>query len=323
MEPRVARSIAFCRCRIAAKSAPVRRALAATVALSALSSPWSLGAPGGFSLVRSEALAQQATVPRPTWLVREGPARLALRAPDGFMRQNAEGAAVAAFTHPGRHAVLLVLELPAPLVQGRPLDHAQIRELEQADTFTPQERVVAFRVLGFETPGLVGRGEIEGQRVVRFVATIPLRNSTPAVFLLGPERDEAALRQSFLATLESVRGDTHFTTRTQRALDAASGWGFIVAVLAGISYLVARRTRWKSPDESPPTLPRIALLGAVSLGTGLHAIWWFRDASWMLRGMGVLPSLFALQQGLATVGLIRARIEGTEGTEGTEGNEGK
>lgn len=307
MEPRAARSIAFCRYRIAAKSTLARRALALVLASTALVGPVSLGAPGRAPSANSQAFAQQATASRSTWLVREGEGRLALRVPDGFMRQNTEGAAIAAFAHPGRHAVLLVLELPSRLTQGRPLDNEQIRELRQADTFESADRVTSFRVLGFETPGLVGRGEIEGQRVVRFVATIPLRTSTPAVFLLGPERDEAALRQSFLATLETVRGDTHFTTRAQRTLDAISGWGLIVALITGISYAIARRLRWKKPDEAPPSTVRIALLGAFSLALAAHSIWWLRDGGWMLRGMGVLLAIFAVQQGIATAGLVRAR----------------
>jgi hypothetical protein len=307
MEPRAARSIAFCRYRIAATSTLARRALALALASSAVVGPLSLGAPGQALLANTQAFAQQATGSRSTWLVREGEGRLALRAPDGFMRQNTDGAALAAFAHPGRHAVLLVLELPSRLAQGRPLDQEQIRELRQADTFESADRVTTFRVLGFETPGLVGHGEIEGQRVVRFVATVPLRTSTPVVFLLGPERDEAALRQSFLSTLETVRGDTHFTTRAQRTLDAISGWGFILALVTGLSYALARRFRWKHRDQAPPTRARIALLGAFSLSVAAHSIWWLRDSGWMLRAMGVLLAIFAVQQGIATAGLVRAR----------------
>jgi hypothetical protein len=42
--------------------------------------------------------------------------------------------------------------------------------------FEADDRLCTFRVLGFETPGLIGRGELEGQRVVRFHQTIQQHN---------------------------------------------------------------------------------------------------------------------------------------------------
>jgi hypothetical protein len=309
MKPLAARSIALGHSRPTAKRPYGPHLLVLAIAWFVFVGPQSMAAWAQPAPTSAQALAQQVTVSQPIWLVREGEGRFALRAPDGFLRQNTDGAAIAAFLHPGRHAVLLVLEFPWQLVQGQPLDPAQIRELRQADMFESDDRVTTFRVLGFETPGLVGRGAIDGQRVVRFIATVPLRTSTPVVLLLGLERDEAALRQTFLQTLESVRGDTHFTTPAQRTLDAIARWSLILALVTGVSYALARRWRWSDRDQAPPTRIRIALRAVFSLAVAAHAIWWLRWSSWMLRGMGVLLALFAVQQAIATAGLVRARSQ--------------
>jgi hypothetical protein len=303
MKPPAVLPIAIDRCRAAANRAPRRRAFVASLACALVVGPWSPGAPDGAAV----ANAQSAGAARSTWVVREGEARFAVRAPEGFMRQNTEGAAIAAFTHPGRRSVAMVFELPDPLVQGAALSSEQRRQLREGDVFEADDRLCTFRVLGFETPGLIGRGELEGQRVVRFVATVPLRASTPAVFLLGPAQDEAALRRSFEGMLESARGDTHFQTRAQRAMDAVSVWGFMVSVLTAVAYAIALKFRWKKPAESPPTVTRIAMRAVIAAGVACTSLWWLRAGGWMSIGLGALLLVFAALQGLGAAGLYRAR----------------
>lgn len=259
------------------------------------------------------AFAQSFTSRAPVWIQRETDPRFALRTPEGFMRQNSEGAAYAAFGHPGRRAVFVVYELGEELEQGAPLSPAQLTRLHESALGALEERATRFRVLGFDVPGSIGRGAAGGQRVVRFVAPIPARGGTPIVALLGPEEHERELRQTFDNTLASARATTNWRTRTQRAIDRAAGWGVLVALASLVAYIIGYYAFWRpsrKDDLGPvPSWPRMTLRATLSLSVFATSGWWLSNGDWMMRGMGVLLLLLGAQQALATLALYRTRKE--------------
>ena len=315
MEPRVDRSITVRRCREAANRARPWRASrlrGSVLAAALLLSPFSLGAPGRGLRTHNQVFAQSAGDSRSTWLVREGDNRLALRAPDGFMRQNASDTneALGAFVFPGQRVVLVVRELPETLAQGAALNDDQRPWIREADLFDAADQRVSFRVFGFESPGLLGRGQLEDERVVRLAAAVPLRQSTVVVYAFGPEANERAVRRAMDDTLASVRGDTHWKTRAQRALDAVSVWGFLLALVCTLLYAIGHGARWRKSPDARASWVKVGLRAALGLGYLATSLYWLRASDWLGVGMGVLLLLLGAQQTIGAVGLARDRSAG-------------
>jgi hypothetical protein len=260
-----------------------------------------------------EAFAQAPFERSPTWIGRSVEPAFSLRVPEGFMRQDPEGAAYAAFIHPGRRAIFMVYELDEPLAQGTSLTREQLARLREGRVGELDERPTTFRALGFEVPGSIGRGAVDDRRVVRFAATLPLRGGTPVVVLLGPEEREGELRRSLESTLASARGRTHWRTPRQKIIDRISGWGFLFALVASIAYGIGMLTRWRRAASTsdavtePPSIARVALRATVGLGWSASALWWLTHSDWMFVAMGVLLLLVGVQQSIGAAGLLRAR----------------
>ncbi|MBL8680794.1 MAG: hypothetical protein JNK05_16565 [Myxococcales bacterium] len=293
-------------------SRPTRRKSAATgriLAAGALATVVVSGAP----LEPSPAFAQSFTARAPVWIQRDVEPRFTLRTPEGFMRQNADGVAYAAFGHPGRRAIFFVYEMGEELQQGAALSTAQLARLREGSIATLDERPARFRVLGFDVPGSIGRGTVREQRIVRFAAPIPARGGTPIVSLLGPEEHERELRQTFEGVLSSARATTHWRTRIQRAVDRVSGWGAVFALASLLAYVLGYYAFWRparKDDPGPvPSWPRMTLRGTLALSVLATSAWWLSNGDWMLRGMGVLLLLLGAQQALATMALYRTRKE--------------
>lgn len=314
MEPRVDRSITVRRCGEATNRARPWRASRVRgwlVAGALLLSPFSLGAPGRWVSTHNQVFAQSAGDSRSTWLVREGDQRFALHAPPGFMRQNASDTneALGAFVHPGQRVVMVVRELPEPLAQGAALSDEQRRWIREADLFDAVDQRVSFRVFGFETPGLLGRGAVDDERVLRLAAAVPLRQSTVVIYAFGPESHERAIRAAMDDALASVRGDTHWKTRAHRTLDAISVWGFLLAILCSLLYAIGHFARWRKSPGARASWVKVVLRATLGLGYLATSLYWLRASDWLGRGMGVLLLLLGAQQTLGAVGLVRDRAE--------------
>jgi hypothetical protein len=260
------------------------------------------------------AFAQEFTSRAPTWVVRDVEPAFALRSPEGFMRRNTEGAAYAMFTHPGRRAALMVFDMDQELAQGAALSASQRARLREADPVRFTDRDTTFRVMNFDVPGLRGVGTAENGPIVRFVALIPARGGTPAVFLIGPAEHEAELRRTLDATLATARSKTHWRTPWQRRVETLSGTGFLLALTAAVLYALLWFVRWrdaapKDGPADPPSRLRVGLRSGIALGCALNSLWWLTRSEWMVRGMGVLLFLLGAQQALSALALWRQRVE--------------
>lgn len=258
------------------------------------------------SHVTTPAVAQE----REQWLVRDGVPSFALPIPRGFMRQNAEGAAIAAYGHPGRRTVMLIFDAGDPIVQGRlTLGTEQAASLRASDTILFEDRPQTYQVGSFVVPGFAGRTEQGQSTVLRWIAVLPTQERAVAVQMVAPLEYEGEMKAAFVQMLQRTKTRTHWRTPFELRVERVSSLGFLSFFALSITYGSLWLARWRKAKSQTigerENQARAMLLALLGLALALHATWWLLRPTWDVRLLGIGFILFAAKQGLNAVRLWR------------------